>query len=259
MDAACVLLDVADQINQDPIMSEFVLAEVFTKGVGNAATQVYSAYDVSQNSSLTQYECVEGAGADDVVAGLKLTVAYVDTVFGDCTFSPMDKFNLDPIQLFASAKDDSGDPCAIRNTANSSTGEYVTTLQDPIPGAGNGEYVVRELIQSEMYRQNFFPDNMSVDSLRMRETELNPLPGIVDRSALYDTYLIKHNVPRTNNPTSTYDHESYVIKIFVPKGTTMTAFLTIFNGFLTVAGILLPISSDVMSSLDLNFIKYSIF
>ena len=63
----------------------------------------------------------------------------------------------------------------------------------------------------------------------MREIEGNPgVLGMLDvaqRTALFDSINIVHNVPRLNNPTGTFDNDQYLLTIYVPTGTDVSAFV----------------------------------
>jgi hypothetical protein len=78
---------------------------------------------------------------------------------------------------------------------------------------GFGEQVVRDLIKSESYLQNFFHSD-----LRIREiTQGNSALNAVTRSALYTRYYILHTVPRYNNPTGVFDNDQYMLEIVVAE------------------------------------------
>lgn len=235
VDSACVLLGWKDRISINPILSQFIQAQVYVN-VGGVATQVYSERDVELNPLLTAYTCETGAAAADVVAGLKITVAYEDTRFGNCTFTPFDHVELHPLQVYVSATDETGDPCAIKPTVNSSTGDAVTEIQAPKQAQGVGEKVVRELILDGRYRQEAFPDNTHVDSLRMREIEANPAIKNFDRTDYFDSINILHSVPRYNNPTGTFDNDQYLLTIWIPTGTDAVLFLNTLQDILNCAG-----------------------
>jgi hypothetical protein len=225
VDAACVLLKWADYINQDPILSQFIQAAVYVNDGGDAI-EVFTA----------SYECVTGDAAAEVVAGLELSVAYVDTKFGNCTFTPTDHYELQPLQILTSVVDESGDPCAIKPTSNASDGVLFTEIQPGIQAQGVGETVLRNLILSGRYQQEAFPDNKYVDSLRMREIESNPSLVGFDRNALYDSINILHSVPRFNNPTGTFDNDQYLLTLWLPTGTDAQAFLGFLQDVLNCAG-----------------------
>lgn len=137
-------------------------------------------------------------------AGLVITGAYVDTVFGDCSFYPSDFFQKEPVHLYASEVDLNGDTCAY-------SGLCVIEECCPRQGMGFGEQVLRDLILSESYMQNYFATNMDI---RIREiTQGNDITSAITRSAQYYRYNILHSVPRFNNPTGVFDNDQYLLTI----------------------------------------------
>jgi len=273
-DQASILLKWADQINDAPLLKDFVQAKVWKEAfatvaidptaasttivVANADRTKFTAGDKvvaagipagttvvsvgaadsassgfanvvlsaaatsSTNVNAAVYDAIvtatyvpATASLGDVNVHMDITAAYVDTVFGNCTFTPTDFYNLEPLFIYASVVDESGDPCATTCFAVSET-------QAPQQVEGLGESVLRELIMDGRYLQNAYPDSSRVDSLRMREIESDPALATVTRSALYDKVLILHNVPRFNNPTSTFDNDQYLVVVHVPAGTATT-------------------------------------
>lgn len=154
-------------------------------------------------------------------AGMTLIGCYVDTRFGDCTFYPSDFFQKEPVKIYASEVDQLGDPCVF-------TGICSTTECYPRQGMGFGEQVLRDLILSESYSQNYFATNWD---LRIREiTQGYDISSAVDRTALYTRYYIQHSVPRFNNPTGVFDNDQYLLCIVTPG--ISTAFQTFMSTWL---------------------------
>lgn len=164
-----------------------------------------------------------------VDAHLDITTAYVETKFGNATFTVTDKYDIEPLFVYASFVLDAGDPCAVAGITYSVT-------QDPVQASGIGETVLRDLILSMRYEQNVFHDSMNVNDLRMNEIEGHPALGAISRSGLYDQICLLHNVPRFNNPSSTFDNDQYLLVIAVPTGTTTTSLTGIIDAALTAAG-----------------------
>ncbi len=178
---------------------------------------------------------------------IELSAAYIETTFGICTFTPTDKYDLEPLLIYTSLTDESGDPCAVNcfTTSNSNTGvntaaNLATIIQDPIQASGLGETVLRELILDGRYRQEAYPDSNRVESLRMREIEQNPGLANITRSALYDQIMVLHNVPRFNNPSGMFDNDQYLLVFHVPTGTTTTALTTYLTSSVSAAGGVIP-------------------
>jgi hypothetical protein len=203
-------------------------------GVGGSAV-VSPGIATGANISTTTggaliYTPLADAASFTVDAHIELTGAYIETSFGTCTFTPTDKYDLEPLLMYTSMVDESGDPCAVScfTTSNSNTGtntaaNLATIVQAPVQALGYGETVLRDLILSGRYLQNAYPDSSRVESLRMREIEADPMLNAVTRTALYDQILILHSVPRFNNPTSTFDNDQYLLVYNVPTGATATA------------------------------------
>lgn len=281
-DPVGVLLQWKDQINESPIMKEFVNAKVFnfkvggfagaattnsttltiddTSGTGGSAPaglaigQMITGVGIPQNTFITavsggtltlskaatvagatvalkvyeevltsSYVLKTGASAPDTNdAMLVLTGAYVDTTFGNCSFSPMDHYELEPIQIYAAVVDTEGDPCQTSCFT-------VTELQSAYQGKGFGETLIRELILSKRYAQEPFQTDP-----RMREVLDDTTLSDLSRTTRYFAYHILHSVPRTSNPSGTMDADQYLVKVVVSARST--PFETYMNALLTSAG-----------------------
>jgi hypothetical protein len=146
-------------------------------------------------------------------AGLIINGAYVDTTFGDCTFYPSDSLisKLEPVKIYASEVDLNGDPCAFG-------GVCVSNTCPGYQGTGYGETVIRDLIMTEAYMQQPFYTGRD---LRIREiTNGDDVTAAINRNTSYTRYYIQHNVPRFNNPSSTFDNDQYLLEIIAPSNTT---------------------------------------
>jgi hypothetical protein len=144
----------------------------------------------------------ETAHIEGACAGMVLNGAYVDTKFQNCTFQLTDFYELEPVRLYASEVDLNGDPCLFN-------GVCVVTECEGRQAMGLGESVARDVILSEQYRQNFFHTD-----LRIREiTQGYSVFDYINRNVLYTRYFLQHNVPRFNNPTSTFDNDQYLLEI----------------------------------------------
>jgi len=161
-------------------------ANVVLSKAATSSTNVNAAiFDVATTATYTPATSSLG----NVNSHLDIITAYVDTKFGDCTFTPTDKYDLEPLFVYASVVDESGEPCKVECITVSET-------QAPVQASGVGETVLRELILDGRYLQNAYPDSSRVDSLRMREIEADPALATVNKAGLYDQVLILHNVPR---------------------------------------------------------------
>lgn len=180
---------------------------------GNAV--IYTAID----SDTYVYET--GVAADTNDLKLILTGAYMDTVFGDCSFSVDDFYELEPLYIYPSVVDDSGQPCNVDCFVET---ELVTGKQ----GNGFGETLVRELILFKRYLQEPWHSDV-----RMREVEDVTSLTDLSRSSKYYTYHILHSIPRKSNPSGMLDSDQYLIKIVTTA--RITNFETWFGGLLDSA------------------------
>lgn len=213
VDSTIVMIGWANAIVNNPIVSPFIQPVVQDEdGVLWYAPGTSAAF-LTANGANTWDNYVPGAHTDGACAGLILNGAYVDTRFGDCTFQISDFYEKEPVKLYASEVDLNGDPCAFTTLC-------VVTECEGLQVQGLGETVLRELILSESYRQNFFATD-----LRIREiTQGNQTVSAIDRSALYYRYVLIHNVPRFNNPSGTFDNDQYALTIF--STAAMSSFVT---------------------------------
>lgn len=234
VDAACVMLQWKDQINQDPYWPSFINSQVFIQTSAGTAVEVFSAYDIANNRGVGQgaYVC-NTSNPISVVAGLQITVAYLQTNFGNCTFSPTDYYTVEPLYVQGSLFTQTADPCAVNTTIDTSVPNMWTQIVAPAQVRGIGEQVVRNLIEWGRYKQEDFPDSQWTGSLRMREIELYWELNAVTRSALYDSIVLKYNKYRPWNATGVYDNDEYALTVYFPTGTVITPFTNIINSCLS--------------------------
>jgi len=218
VDPINVLLQFAQQINSDPIFSSFVYADVITTDGADADTLP----DVVNPS--TYVPLTDATAIANAIGALRLTVAYVDTKFGDCSFNPRDHYELEPL-VIASAElvDETGNPCSDFKQL------VFTEKQSARTADGSGEQILRGLIMTNNYRQEFY----QTDPRRREAEDITSVHTAVSRNAIYDTYYILHSVPRRSNPTGVYDSDLYLIQLSVPENTDMTTFETWFGNYIT--------------------------
>jgi len=162
----------------------------------------YGTWDTYVSPGHTANEC----------AGLVLFGAYVDTTFGNCSFQVSDFYEVEPIQIYASMVDYTGDPCKFEGICvnrNECLG---------IQGNGFGETVLRDLILSESYRQNFFATDIRIREITQGDNVFN----VINRNARYHRYYLLHSVPRFNNPTGVFDNDRYMLEVITNQRFTLT-------------------------------------
>ena len=206
-DPVMVMVNIANAINKDPLLSKFLNATVNNSSTGSGG---YASTNLATYTSAV----AEPATPSNWLAKLILTaksVADLTTSFADCSFDPRDMWENEPIKIIAGVVDDTGEVCTTCGTFTEATAPQLAT--------GSGEGVLRDLILTNRYRQ--FPLKVgNRDFARMRETEMtDDLITGVTRTASgangYHHYYIRHSVPRFNNPTGVFDNDQYLYDIAV--------------------------------------------
>lgn len=154
---------------------------------------------------------------------LVIESAYVDTKFGDCSYSKNDRVDIEPVIIKVSILDETGDPCVVNCFKP-------TEIQEAHQGAGYGETLLQEYILSKSYEQEFWEDDP-----RYRETKDQTFNTDVDRTAKYKVLNILHSVPRKSNPSGTFDNDQYLIRILFKSTFDNSALITWLNAYLTSA------------------------
>jgi len=206
VDSTEVMIKWAQQIVDSPLIKPFIMPVVIDEaGVAWYAPGTDAGFLANYGVD-TWDHYVSPGHVDGECAGLILNGAYVDTKFGDCTFQVSDFYEKEPVRLYASETDLNGDPCTF-------DGICVITECQGRQAMGLGESVARDVILSESYRQNFFATD-----LRIREiTQGTSVWNYIDRQSLYTRYYLQHNVPRFNNPSSTFDNDQYLLEIITEE------------------------------------------
>ncbi len=174
--------------------------------ITTAALTPVKIYDVITSAT---YVPLTGASADTVNSFLEIVGAYVDTTFGDASFSPRDHVEYQPIELYASVSilDVLGNQC-------SASCFVPAEVQQAVQGRGFGETLVRELILSKRYQQEPW-----IQDPRLREVMdyglANPaITNELSRSSKYYIYNLLHQVPRKGNPSGMMDSDQYLLRIY---------------------------------------------
>jgi hypothetical protein len=210
-----VYIQWAYQLLNSPLISPFIQVEITYRNSADTNWVAIGDGTNSVDNLLTLSNYINGTTAYPDVnanqAGLIITGAYADTRFQDCTFYPNDSIIafLEPVKVYASEVDLNGDPCAFG-------GVCVANVCAGNQGTGFGESVIRDLIMTEAYMQQPF---YTGQDLRIREiTNGTDVYNVIDRASSYTRYYIQHNVPRFNNPSSTFDNDQYLLQIIVTEG-----------------------------------------
>jgi hypothetical protein len=154
--------------------------------------------------------------------GIKLTAAYIDTKFGNCSFRPIDYYNVQPLKIYVTKVDDA-QYCTDNHTSWS-----VTHNVESKQANGLGETVLRDYLVALNYKQEYFEWDP-----RFREVMDQQVFTAVDRTAKYDGLYLIHSIPNwvKGQNVKAYD-EKYVLAFYFkvdpatgisPKATFQTA------------------------------------
>jgi hypothetical protein len=210
VDSTLVMIAWADMMINNAYLKPFVMPVVYDEaGVAWYAPGTTVTLDGTNTPVLPAQWWTAYVSPGHVVgacAGMRIFGAYVETKFGNCSFQVTDFFEKEPVRIYASLVDYTGDPCVF---------EGICVYNDcrGVQGMGFGEQVVRDLILSESYLKNFFATDIRIREITQGDQILNS----VSRNALYTRYFILHSVPRFNNPTGTFDNDRYMLDIIVSE------------------------------------------
>lgn len=182
------------------------------------ALAMYLVPDMDNYEPLTSTTAISNSHSCLVIES-----AYVDTKFGDCSYSKNDRVDIEPVIIKVSILDETGDPCVVNCFKP-------TEIQEAHQGAGYGETLLQEYILSKSYEQEFWEDDP-----RYRETKDQTFNTDVDRTAKYKVLNILHSVPRKSNPSGTFDNDQYLIRILFKSTFDNSALITWLNAYLTSA------------------------
>lgn len=190
-------------------------------------TAVFS-YPVSyEGYSWEDCPCDEVADNVDQCVGLRLVakkISELTDTFGDASFDQFDHVEFEPVKIIVSFVDMHGETCDFKALP-------VTEIQQPAIRQGLGETVVRSLIQSAMYEQEYFTQDT-----RLREVIQYPYLEAVERGAKYVTYYLAHTVPTGIGPSGSIGQDRFLYKIFVKQGVDASTFETWMTNYLNSAG-----------------------
>ena len=224
VDSTEVMILWANDLLNSPIVSPFIQIAIQDQlGFTWYAPGTDAAF-LAANGADTWDNYVSPGYITNGCAGLIINGAYVDTRFGDCTFQISDFYEKQPVNLYPSEVDLNGDPCTF-------TGICVVNECLGSQAMGLGETILRDVILSESYRQNFFATDF-----RIREiTQGNQIVNAINRNNLYDTVYLQHNVPRHNNPTGTFDSDQYLLEVIFYSSAAAAGFFAATTAWLSQA------------------------
>ena len=165
--------------------------------------------------------CATDDDADlDVLTGIRITGAYVDTRFGNCSFDVADYFSQSPIRVGISEVNEDGSPC--------SEGAKVTVLQRGTKASQSGEWLIRQYLKASSLEAY----NIWANDTRLREVYDQNVLSFIDRNKLYTVYYIVYKQNRDGaNWDSQHTKDKFETIVAFPWGTDTTTFEQVFGGY----------------------------
>lgn len=161
-----------------------------------------------------------------VYAGVRITGAYADTRFGNCSFQPTDYFSTRPLRIRVSQVDENGDPCTV--------GAQAIVLQNGTVATQTGEWLVRQYLKANSLEAY----NIWSNDPRTRDIYDQQALSFIDRTALYKVYYLVYTQDRFKaNFSNSYPNDKFETIIAFPVGVDTTTFENVFGGFFSQVGV----------------------
>ena len=226
-----VIATVEEQISDDDVTGWTITVKEYDWLTGETGSSTATLDDMTDETltmylvpDMDNYEALtDTTTISNSHSCLVIESAYVDTKFGNCSYSKNDRVDIEPVIIKVSILDETGDPCVVNCFKP-------TEIQEAHQGAGYGETLLQEYILSKSYEQEFWEDDP-----RYRETKDQTFNTDVDRTAKYKVLNILHSVPRKSNPSGTFDNDQYLIRILFKSTFDNSALITWLNAYLTSA------------------------
>lgn len=163
-----------------------------------------------------------------VYAGVRITGAYADTKFGNCSFEPTDYFSQRPVRITVSQVTSDGQPCT--------TGVQPLKTSYGTVATQTGEWLIRQYlkyISLEAY-------SAWSNDPRIRDIYDQRYLEFIDRTALYNVYYIVYNQERFGaNWNTMQPNDKFETIVAFKQGVDTTNFENLFGGVFSQAGIYL--------------------
>lgn len=214
VDPAYVYVQLANLIATDPMLSNYIYPIVMVGSTPYyAPAPLYPGVTPPpgsltwDNITILPNQSTSFCGTRSV--GLYLQTAYVETRFGNCTFTPVEGFTYDIINLIMSLKNYDDIKC--------SKGICFKTVCPGHIGEGSGESVLRDIIHSEYHRGFVSSNVIDFSGLRFREIEQgDQLISAISRTTRYYQYVIIYDEKREGNWLGGDPYEEWTINIYSP-------------------------------------------
>jgi hypothetical protein len=186
------------------------------------AEAVYNVLQPFEGHVWEECPCLD-ASEDETAykVGIKLTAAFQETKFGNCSFQPSDFFEVEPVKILASLVDREGNICNPDKWA-------FTELQEGKQASGGGEGLLRDYLISMGYKGT--EDRWDSDA-RFREVKNIVADKVVDRDKFYKIYTLIHHIPSFDQSRLRVNQEVYALHFAFPEDADTAAFEKVIGGY----------------------------
>lgn len=164
-----------------------------------------------------------------VNCGVRITGAYIDTRFGNCSFESTDYFSTRPLRITVTQVDESGNPC-------DSGGAKITRIQYGQVATQSGEWLVRQYLKANSLEAY----NIWSNDPRTREAFDNQILSFIDRTKQYKVYYVVYTMNRNRaNWATMHPSDKFETIIAFPEGVSTASFESLFGGYFSQFGVVL--------------------
>lgn len=211
-------------------LAQYALAPVTDDCLSPSPYIAYGPVQSYQGYAWQACPCVTSAGDTDptspVYAGVRITGAYSDTRFDNCSFQPTDYFSQRPLRIRLSQVDQFGNPCD--NFAP------VTQLQFGTVATQTGEWLIRQYLKANSLEAY----NVWSSDPRTRSVFDQQVLSFIDRTQLYKVYYLVYTEDRFKaNYSNAYPNDKFESIFAFPLGADTTTFESVFGGFFSQVGV----------------------
>lgn len=211
-------------------LAQYALAPVADDCLSPSPNIVYGPVQSYKGYSWDVCPCLTSAGdsapGSPVYSGVRVTGAYVDTRFSNCSFEPTDYFSQRPLRIRLSQVDQFGNPCD--NFAP------VTQMQFGTVATQTGEWLIRQYLKANSLEAY----NIWSSDPRTRDVFDQQVLSFIDRTQVYKVYYIVYTQDRFKaNFSNSYPNDKFETIIAFPIGTDTSTFESVFAGFFSQVGV----------------------
>lgn len=223
IDSTLIFIQWANGIVESPYFKYFIKPIVYDQSGTAWFHTAADAVAAGQPPAQIWANYVSPGYVNNTLGGIRFQSAYVDTQFGNCSFSYSDSIGaVGVVRIMSMAiVDDKMSPCSKQLCF---TCEHTGFI-----GQGFGEDVLREFIDDIPRRGTIWSEDP-----RFREIEGGDnLFALISRTARYNRYMLVHYIPHNENNDHTFGDYYYELNIYTRCDYAMTEFEALVAAWLT--------------------------